>query len=185
LNKLGKIVSKNLKQIRQQKGLSLKEIAENIGVSTSFLSQVENNKTIPSLSTLKSIADYMNITISELLGEKKDNFNPVLRFNDRKNIHYADGITMCLLTYPDPNKQMEPLYFEMNPEASSGTKMYRHFGQEFVLVLEGILEIKLNDQKYILKKGDSIYFNSSIPHSFKNLDKNTTKAIWVDTPPSF
>jgi len=182
---INNIVGTNLKNIRQERNISLQEISNNCNVTKSFLSQVEKGKSMPSLSTLKSISEYLNITIGSLLGEERVKLNPVVKMKQRKKIEYSNGITMFLLTSPDPNKQMEPLLFELNPEANTGTRKYKHFGQEFVLVIRGILEITLNDQKYILKKGDSIYFNSFLPHSFKNIDKEVTEAIWVDTPPSF
>jgi len=178
-------IGANLKALRQKKGISMKEIGQNIGVSVSFLSQVESGKTVPSVATLRGIANYLNTTISYLMGEQNFVANPVVHARDRKTIDYARGISMSLLTSQDKDKQMEPLLFKISPQADSGPRMYRHFGQEFVLVLKGVLEIKLNDQKYILKKGDSIYFNSSTPHSFRNLKKGATEAIWVDTPPTF
>ena len=175
----------NLRNIRHKKNISLKQIADHAGVTVSFLSQVENGKTSPSLSVLKEIANYLNIAIGSILGESVQADNPVTQSKERKKISYANGINMYLLTSPDANKQMEPLLMEMQESANSGPKSYQHFGQEFVMVLQGLLEIKLNNESYILKKGDSIYFNSSIPHSFRNLKKGVTEAIWVVTPPTF
>jgi quercetin dioxygenase-like cupin family protein len=80
---------------------------------------------------------------------------------------------------------MEPLLFKMNEKAASGPSMYKHYGQEFALVIKGTVEITLNDAVYVLKKGDSIYFNSSTPHSFRNVGKEEAEAIWVVTPPTF
>jgi len=90
-----------------------------------------------------------------------------------------------MLTSSDPNKQMEPLLFRMSPDSTSGKETYKHFGQEFVLVIKGMIEITLNDTRYVLKKGDSMYFNSSVPHSFRNINKGESEAVWVVTPPSF
>ena len=105
---------------------------------------------------------------------------------DRKSVrHIGKDIRMYLLSTPNPNRQMEPLLFEMKANADSGDSVYTHFGQEFVLVLSGAIEICLNDKDYVLKKGDSIYFNSSTPHSFRNIYKGTTEALWVVTPPTF
>jgi transcriptional regulator with XRE-family HTH domain len=179
------IVGRNLKAVRKERMVSLKDIGTHCNLTVSFLSQVETGKTLPSLTSLKAIAHYLNTTISYLMGEDGPEPDPVVRAGNRKSINYAQGITMYLLSSSDRNKQMEPLLFKMEPSASSGKSSYRHFGQEFVLVLKGMLEIRLNEQTYTLKKGDSIYFNSAIPHSFRNLDKGNTEAIWVDTPPSF
>jgi quercetin dioxygenase-like cupin family protein len=96
-----------------------------------------------------------------------------------------NGINMYLLNSADPNNQMEALLFKLDKNANSGKHMYKHFGQEFIYVLDGMLEIVLNDKKYTLEKGDTIYFNSSTPHSFGNLSKGKTEALWVVTPPTF
>jgi quercetin dioxygenase-like cupin family protein len=80
---------------------------------------------------------------------------------------------------------MEPLLFKLKEGATSGERSYKHFGQEFVLVLKGSIEVMLNDIAYILKKGDSIYFNSNVPHAFKNISKKEAEAVWVVTPPTF
>ncbi|MDD5567726.1 MAG: cupin domain-containing protein, partial [Candidatus Omnitrophica bacterium] len=70
-------------------------------------------------------------------------------------------------------------------KANSGGVSYKHFGQEFVLVLKGAIEITLNDSMYVLRKGDSIYFNSNVPHEFRNIGNEEAEAIWVITPPTF
>ena len=182
-----KIVGINIRRLREEKGLTLRALAKQLNTSASFLSQVETGKASPSLATLKKIADALSTTIGSLIGEEqKVSGNPVVRVNERK--HYQEigkGITMYLLTSQDPNKQMEPLLFKLAGKATSGSSAYKHFGQEFVLVLKGAIEVTLNDTKYILRKGDSIYFNSNVPHSFKNITKKEAEAIWVVTPPTF
>jgi len=182
-----KMVGINIKQLRAKRDVTLRELAKDSGVSSSFLSQVEKGKASPSLSTLKSIADALETTIGSLVGEdfnQKDKL--VTREKDRKSLDQAgQGIQMYLLSEQNPYKQMEPLLFKLSRNSSSGESVYSHYGQEFVLVLKGELEMMLGDKSYFLKKGDSIYFNSSTPHSFKNLKKGDTEALWVVTPPSF
>lgn len=181
------IVSVNIKRLREEKGMTLREFAQKLQVSASFISQIETGKTSLSLSTLKKIADVLQTTVGALIGEKeKVTSDPVVKFAERKHLkNIGKGINMYLLTSPDSTKQMEPLLFKLQENADSGNSMYKHFGQEFVLVLKGALEITLNDTKYVLSKGDTIYFNSSIPHFFKNICKGITEAVWVVTPPTF
>lgn len=182
-----KMVGVNIRRLREEKETTLREMAKDVGVSPSFLSQVEKGKASPSLTTLKSIADVLGTTIGNLVGEdvnQKDKI--VTRENERKFLKQASqGLQMYLLSESSPYKQMEPLLFKLSNNASSGESSYSHYGQEFVLVLKGALEIMLGEKNYLLKKGDSIYFNSSTPHSFKNLHKGETEALWVVTPPSF
>jgi len=182
-----KIVGVNIKRLREDQDLTLRALAKKLRLSASFLSQVESGKASPSLSTLKSIADALSTTIGNLIGEaQKLEDNPVVRSSERKHVQEAGrGINLYLLTSRDPNKQMEPLLFKLKEGATSGERSYKHFGQEFVMVLRGVIEVTLNDMLYVLKKGDSIYFNSNVPHSFKNIGKEEAEAVWVVTPPTF
>jgi len=182
-----KIVGINIKKLREESEITLRELSKRLRVSASFLSQIETGKASPSLSTLKDIADALQTTVGGLMGEnqtKQD--SPVVKVKERKALkHLGSGVSMYLLSTPDSNKQMETLLFSLDRDANSGKMLYKHFGQEFVLALSGVLELTLNDTKHVLKKGDSIYFNSNVPHSFKNLYKGKTEAVWVVTPPSF
>ncbi|OGF52601.1 MAG: hypothetical protein A2044_04165 [Candidatus Firestonebacteria bacterium GWA2_43_8] len=182
------VVGINIRRLREGKRITLREFARSLNLSASFISQVEMGKASPSLSTLKDIADKLSTTVGELIGEghAASGEVPVTREQDRRHVKDLEkGVGMYLLTSPDNNKMMEPLLFKMNKNATSGGANYTHFGQEFVLVLKGSIEIKLNDSNYILKKGDSIYFNSKTPHSFRNIGNGEAEAVWVITPPSF
>ncbi len=181
------IIGVNIKRLREDKHITLRSFAKNVDISPSFLSQVETGKALPSLDTLKSIANNLGTTVGNLIGEDQVvRSSPVIRSHERIKLNeISSGINLYLLTAPDPNKQMEPLLFKLSEKADSGASMYKHFGQEFVMVIKGSIEITLNDAVYVLNKGDSIYFNSSTPHSFKNLMEGDTEAIWVVTPPTF
>ena len=140
------------------------------------------------MATLKSIADALQTTVGNLIGDSavQPGEQMVTTESQRKAFKQAgDGVQMYLLSEPNPYKQMQPILFKLGSNATSGESSYSHYGQEFVLVLKGSMEITLADKSYRLKQGDSIYFNSSTPHSFKNLHKGQTQVIWVVTPPSF
>src|SRR5690554_7495134 len=103
-----KIIGINIKRLRLEKNLSLKELDEKIGATPSFISQVENNKISPSLSKLKDISDALNTTISLLIGESNQTHLPhIVKKEDRKHMdNLGTGINIYLLTTPDSNKQM-------------------------------------------------------------------------------
>ncbi|MFA6358978.1 MAG: XRE family transcriptional regulator [Candidatus Omnitrophota bacterium] len=181
------IVRVNIKNLREERRISLRALARQLKISASFLSQIETGKASPSLVTLKNIANALQTTVGNLIGEsQKVTGNPVTTEKERLHLNRAfKGINVYLLTAPDPNKQMEPLLLHMDEHTDSGDSAYTHFGQEFVFVIKGAIEISLNKTTYTLKKGDSIYFNSSIPHTFRNIGKEKAEALWVDTPPTF
>ena len=180
------LIGHNIKRHREQLKISIRELAKKLTVSASFLSQLEKGKALPSVTTLKSIADALQTTVGILVGEgEKVLHNPLVRAIERKSLKNVEGQTLFLLTSPDYNKQMEPILFEFDENATSGDSLYQHFGQEFVFILDGGLEITLNEKRYFLDKGDSIYFNSQNPHFVKNVHQGVTRALWVITPPTF
>ena len=180
-------LGERLRAIREEKAISLSKLAEKTGYTKSFISQVEMGKVSPSLSKLKEIADGLNSTVGLLIGESEQkNHSHVVRKDKRRHTdHLGTGINVHLLSNADPFKQMQPLLMELDKGASSGEKQYQHYGQEFVLILKGKMELSLGDTNTILNEGDSMYFNSHIPHSFRNIHNSRTTAIWVATPPSF
>lgn len=181
------IVGANIRRLRKEKNYSMRDFATKVGVSASFISQVEMGKISPSLSKLKEIANGLNTTVGLLIGESNhtSDYLIVRKAKRRHTDHLGNGIDVSILSHPDPFKQMEPLLIELDKGATSGEKQYQHYGQEFVLILQGKLELSMNESSKILKEGDSIYFNSHIPHSFRNVHNGKTIAIWVVTPPSF
>ncbi len=180
------IVNSNIKLYRKRRQMTLKEVAQELDVSISFLSQIENGKAMPSLATLKKIADALNTTIGVLVGEDKAaSKNPIVREKERRSIkEIGSGLKIEMLATQDPNMQLEPVLFTFAENGSTGD-FSQHFGQEFVFVISGSLEINLDGKKYILNKGDSIYFDSYRPHFFHNRNNGVTRAIRIITPPLY
>ena len=179
-----KIVGEQIKQYRKIQQMTLAILSDKLGVSASFLSQIESGRAMPSLATLKNISDVLNVTIGTLVGEGKNTSeSPVVRANERRELkEFSNGLEIRLLSSQDPYIQMEPAIFEFEEGGNTGD-FSRHFGQEFIFILDGSLEIHLASEVYTLEKGDSFYFNAFTPHLFKNIYKGHTKIIRVITPP--
>ena len=110
----------------------------------------------------------------------------MIRENERHVLESIDSkAKISLLTSSDIEKTMEPILYEILPDGESGKDFYHHNGEEFVFVIEGELEVYINEDLYSLKKGDSIYFKSNQKHKFKNNSNKVTRALWVVNPPSF
>jgi quercetin dioxygenase-like cupin family protein len=92
------------------------------------------------------------------------------------------GVRMELLAWG--NAVMEPHLFRIAPQAGSG-EFYAHVGEEFLYILRGELQISLEKEHYRLRSGDSFYFESALPHSWKNPGRAETVILWVNTPPTF
>ncbi len=175
-----------IRRLRQSHHMSLGDLADKVDTSRSFLSQLEQGKTLPSLVTLKSIADAFGVTVGSLVDEPQSDKSPVVRKNERPKVdHLQSGMTIETLTFRDVHKVLQPLLVSMEPGANSGYEGYTHKGQEFGYVIAGQLLVELDGVKYELKAGDSIYFDSSRPHRFVNPGGDITQMVWVVTPPTF
>ncbi len=175
-----------IRRLRQSNHMSLGDLAEKVDTSRSFLSQLEQGKTLPSLVTLKSIADAFGVTVGSLVDEPQVDHSPVVKAEERPKIsHLQSGMYIDALTFRDVHKTMQPLLVRMEPGSNSGHEGYTHKGQEFGFILKGQVTVELDSAKYELKTGDSIYFDSSRPHRFSNQGDEDTLLLWVVTPPTF
>jgi len=177
-------IGPKIKEIRLRKGLKLKDVARETGLSISFISQIENNNTSPSLSTLIKLATFLGTDAGFFLEEpEKGNSAWVCRKDDRKVwTTNNDKIYIELLNPSLRNKKMEIVYAKIEPFDYPLDK-YTHEGEEFGLVLKGKIQVELGSEVYVLNEGDSIYFKSTIPHAIYGIATEVSEAIWVTSPP--
>lgn len=180
-------IGERIKKKRNEKNFSLRELASKVDLSASFLSQIEQGKASPSIENLKKIANYLEVKVSYLIEEEDESLGSFhIKREDRKFVESIDSKTsIALLTSSKIEKNMEPIMYEIKPGGESGRGFFNHNGEEFVYIIEGSLDIYIEDQLTTLNEGDSFYFKSSLNHRFKNNGKKLTKAIWVVTPPTF
>ncbi len=170
------------RRLRVRRGLSLAQVARATGVSIGFLSALERGQMRSSVGTLQRIARYYRTNILALFEAARENPR-VVRPAQRKILETTAGVRMELLAWG--NTAMEPHLFRVKPNAGSG-ESYAHEGEEFLHILRGEFEIWLsNEEHYRLKTGDSLYFESSTPHRWRNPGKTETWLLWVNTPPTF
>lgn len=174
-----------IRKKREQKKISLTQAAKEMDISPSLLSQIERGIVSPSISTLRIIADYLDTYIGILLGESVSKENAVIvKENERnRSVVWGKGVKLHILS--PSNSNLEFMYDEYEINSSTGDKPYQHEGEECAFVLEGKLGINLSGNKFILNKGDFIWFQSTIPHQITNLSDKKSIAIWVDSPPRF
>jgi len=170
------------RRLRQRRELSLAQVAKATGVSVGFLSALERGQMSASIATLRRIARYYRTNILSFFEPAKDN-SRLVKPAERKILETTKGVRMELLAWG--NTVMEPHLFRIKPGGSSG-ESYTHEGEEFLHVLRGRFEIWLNqDEHYLLEPGDSLYFQSSTPHRWKNPGKKESWLLWINTPPTF
>ena len=170
------------RRLRQRRDLSLAQVASATGVSVGFLSSLERGQMRASIGTLQRIARYYRTNILSFFEPAKDN-SRLVRPTERKVLETTKGVRMELLAWG--NTAMEPHLFRIKRGGSSG-ESYTHEGEEFLHVLRGEFEIWLNnDEHYHMKIGDSLYFQSSTPHRWRNPGKTESWLLWINTPPTF
>jgi DNA-binding transcriptional MerR regulator/quercetin dioxygenase-like cupin family protein len=170
------------RRLRTKRGLSLAQVAKATGVSVGFLSALERGQMRSSVATLRRIAKFYRtniLSLFEIAGENQRMVRP----SERKILETTPDVRMELLAWG--NTAMEPHLFRVKPGGGSG-ESYSHEGEEFLHVLRGDFEIWLNkSEHYRLKPGDSLYFESLIPHRWKNPGRKETWVLWINTPPTF
>ena len=170
------------RRLRTRRGLSLAQVARATGVSVGFLSALERGQMRSSVATLRRIARFYKTNILSLF-ETNGDAQPLVRSSQRKILETSPSVRMELLAWG--NTAMEPHLFRIKPGGGSG-ESYAHEGEEFLHVLRGEFEIWLHNQgHYHLKSGDSLYFESSRPHRWKNPGRTESWILWVNTPPTF
>jgi transcriptional regulator with XRE-family HTH domain len=176
---------RNVRALRIKKNLTLHDLAKITSRSVSLLSQIETGKVSPSFSTMRIIADSLNISLSRLIldeGASEARDASLMEVRERKVLTTQGGVEHQLLSR-NLTLPFEFISFEMPPGASTGEEPYSHEGLECGLLLEGTLEIQVGDKIYRMKPGDTFTLNSSIPHKFSNCGKKKARAVWVNSIP--
>ncbi|WP_257127707.1 MULTISPECIES: cupin domain-containing protein [unclassified Burkholderia] len=178
-----------LKHARMVRKLTLKALAEQAGCSESLLSKVEGGHATPSLATLHRLAQALSTNIAALVSGPDINTSPVQRANARPSVSFPTArnrgsIVLERVVVPGPGQLLQGDIHVIEPHTSSDEQI-SHAGEELGYVIEGELELTLGDERYVLQTGDSFYFPSSVPHSYRNPARTVTRVLWINTPPTF
>lgn len=179
-------VGQKIKEMREKLSLSLKDLSEKTGYSESILSQIENHLISPPLGALLTISKALGISVGKLLGEKEEvpfvivregTEQPISRVASKEGVNY--GYSYMSLGVGKKNRHFEPFLITLEPASIKPTGLSVHKGEEFIYVLKGAMEVQLRDYKEILKEGDSIYYDSTIPHRVSCVGDSVTKILAI------
>jgi len=182
-----KRIGERIRKKREILNLNLNELAEKVGISPSALSQIENSKSFPSILTFKSIAENLHTTVGELMGENEAiASNPVIFKKDIKLVNQNhSGTLVYLLSHHDINKQMDTYLLRFSKASGIEGFFTNNFGQVFCHVLSGMIRFDLEGRQYLLKPGDSMYFNSKDSYDVINSNDGLSELLWIQSPPIF
>ncbi|KEP25156.1 helix-turn-helix domain-containing protein [Bacillus zhangzhouensis] len=161
------IISKNVRQLRDQKKLSLEKMAELTGVSKTMIGQIERGESTPTITTLWKIANGLKVSFSELIYAPQPEIK-VVRKEDGQVLTEDDGRYRVYTTFPfDDWGKFEVYQVEIDPGGSLYANEHIGGTEELITVFEGALDLSIGDEQYILKAGDSIRFKADRMHAYK------------------
>lgn len=173
MDSINLIVSKNIKEIRKEKDLSLEELARLSSVSKSMLAQIERGSGNPSLSTLWKIANGMKVPFHTLVSHPKTPFE-LVRLSDIDPILGKEGKIRNYALFPDDeNRHFSIYYMEVEPGCGWPSEPHLRGTVEFVTVFDGALEIQAEDRIFQIRKGESLRFKADSVHSYQNIGNET------------
>jgi transcriptional regulator with XRE-family HTH domain len=174
-----------VRALREDRSFSLKQLAEKAEVSESFISQVERGVASPSVASLRRIAEALGSSIGSLFDGAAGG-SRVVRAKDRPRLMHPRRKWQDFLLTPQASKRLQVILSVIEPGEGSGDEAYSHDSdEECVIVLEGSLEFWVGGESYLLQKGDSLTFESRMPHRNKNPGPTKAQVLWVITPPSY
>lgn len=182
LNNIGKAV----KNLRKERGYTLKDISEKVNLSIGYLSQFERGITTIAVEQLVKISEILGVSVNYFFNENEEKEDVITRSYDQI-VHRVinQNIYKSLSTHPK-GKIMFPKMIEMLPAINTEhVTSYPHEGEEFIYILEGILTLIIDGSEQQLFPGDSAHYVSSRPHNWANYTNKIVKFIVVHTPNDF
>lgn len=182
-------VGEAIKKIRENQGVSLQELAQRTGYSTAVLSQIENHLVSPSLGTMVRLAKALHVPLGGFFNRedtepftiiRQHERQTVSRFASKEGVRY--GYTYESLGAGKKDRKMEPFVVTLEPATIKSDTCSTHDGEEFIYVLEGKIDVTILEHTDLLEAGDSIYYESSIPHLVRCHGDQSAKILAVVHP---
>lgn len=162
------MLGERIRSFRLESALSVSELARRAGVSKSLVSQIEHNKTNPSVETVQALAAALEVPLFSLFLEEDGPQSEVVRKNERIRLTVPGSHSVRELLTPGVDRDMVLVFSRIGPGATSSRYPLHHKGEECVHVLCGRLTISVSDETYVLEPGDTFYFDARLPHLFSN-----------------
>jgi len=173
-----------IREVRERRSLTLKEVAEKAGVSESLVSQIERDRVSPAIDTLLAIADALEIDFDYLFaGLKRERPIEIVRKNERPRYQVKRGIRYDQLAQLEEHGGIEAYIITIEAGAKTGNAEYGHPGWELGIVESGTMKLTAGDQVFTCKQGDSVSFKADTPHIISNPGKKPLRVFWVMSPP--
>lgn len=182
---LAESLGQRVRYARQKHGLTLAAVAEQIGCSESLLSKIERDRITPTLPTLFKLAESLGTSVAALFSDQQQNNVVVYHQGERPELVLGSKVgkkadTKFERIIPYIEGRMMDANVHVVPPGGGSSGAYSHVGEEVGFVMEGFIELTVDGNVSLLKPGSSFFFNSSLPHSYRNIGTDTAKILWVN-----
>ncbi|MGB7244228.1 MAG: cupin domain-containing protein [Sulfitobacter sp.] len=184
-------IGHKLRSIRKKRGLSQRELANRAGLTNGTISLIEQNKTSPSVASLKSLLDAIPISMAEFFSTLEDSQKPQVfytaaEFTEIAPTPESGSMLLSLRQLGSAEAHaLQILHERYAPGADTGPELLAHDGEEAGVVVRGSVEVTVGDEVARLATGDGYLFDSRLPHRFRNTGTEVCEVISACTPPSF
>ena len=182
------IVGEKIKSIRETKQISVSELAERTGLAEEQINRIENNVDIPSLAPLIKIARALGVRLGTFLDDQDEVGAVVCRKEELNNstISFSNNAMNARthmqyhsLSNSKADRHMEPFIIDIQTTEETNYELSSHEGEEFILVMEGAVEIAYGKKTHVIEAGDSIYYDSIVPHHVHGYKGQAAKILAV------
>ncbi|MCD8079272.1 MAG: XRE family transcriptional regulator [Bacteroides sp.] len=182
-----KVVGEKIRSLRENKSITTKELAERSGLTAEQVERIENNVDLPSLAPLIKIARVLGVRLGTFLDDNDETGPVVCRKEEATDtISFSNNTTQSRrhmkyhsLSRSKADRHMEPFIIDVSPTEESNFILSSHEGEEFIMVQEGVMEISYGNKTYLLEEGDSIYYDSIVPHHVHAYEGQAAKILAV------
>ena len=175
-------IGPKLRELRQQKSLSLKQLAERSGVSAAAIHKIERNDMVPTITTLMRLATALNRSVAWFVSEDEHEDRPaaLIRSRERRPVFTSKaGLALEGISGPYGRFLIAGAMARVEPRATSGRAPMEHLGEELVYVLDGSIEIHVAGEAFRLRRGDALHFRTDRPHRWRNPGDRPARLLWM------
>jgi len=180
-------IGQKVKSIRESKSISVEQLAQGSGLSIDQITLIEENQNLPSLAPLIKIARVLGVRLGTFLDDSQDLGPVVCRKDDQpKGVSFSSEtasshnyLNFFSLAQSKVGRNMEPFLIDIDSASNTGYQLSSHEGEEFLFVLEGVIEVTYGKNKYMLQTGESIYYDSIVEHNVHATNESKAKILAV------
>lgn len=172
-------VGGRLRALRQERGLSVRGLAELCELSPNTISLIERERTSPTVSTLQRLATALGVPITSFFSPQAERTKVLYTRHDQRIRSGSASVTLESLGYGLEEQACDPFWVSLKPGASSGRQVMVHQGHELIYCLQGTLDYEIAGEHFCLAPGDSLFFHADLPHRWSNLSQEPAVFLMI------